>query len=98
MRTEVKDLLVLGPLPASEHATAESLARFESALGSIVRPVAQDEATELATLFGPDDCFGLVWTLLHLVESAPDLKAVLDRADASNTWVREMMERLDRAG
>ena len=98
MRTQVKGLVALGVLPADEQATAESLIRFEVALRSILPPVAQDEATELAKLFRPDDCVGLAWALLHLVKSAPNLQPVLDRADASNMWIQEMVERLDRPG
>jgi len=37
-------------------------------LKDIARPIAQDEARELAKLFVPDSCFGLAWSLLHLIE------------------------------
>ena len=40
-------------------------------LESVAKPVTDDEAAALAQLFGPGDCFGLAWTLVHLVESAP---------------------------
>src|SRR3546814_3082236 len=29
------------------------------------------EATALAGVLGPDNCFGLAWTVVHLIESAP---------------------------
>lgn len=98
MRTAVQELLALGPLPASDDASVEKLQRIEAALKGIACPVAQDEATELAKLFGPDDCFGLAWSLLHLIETVPDLRSVLEQADGTNMWISSMWERLARAG
>jgi hypothetical protein len=45
------------------------------------------------TLFGPDDCFGLGWTLLHLIETAPGwpIKAVLDGSQGE--WIDRLRER-----
>lgn len=97
MRTAIKELLALGPLPASDRASVGQLQRFEAALEAITRPLAQDEATELAKLFGPDDCFGLAWSLLHLIETAPDLSSVLTQADETNYWIRFIWERLARS-
>lgn len=44
---------------------------FEDLLGKIKSPLTDEEACALVGTFGPDDCFGLAWTLLHLIESAP---------------------------
>jgi hypothetical protein len=71
MRDSVKSFLSLGALP-SEAAAVEVIKRHEDALLAIPRPVSLAEANALAEMFGPDDCFGLSWTLVHLIESVPD--------------------------
>src|SRR3546814_11718723 len=38
---------------------------------SIAPPLTLAEATALAGVLGPDNCFGLAWTVVHLIESAP---------------------------
>ncbi|MEU0382903.1 hypothetical protein [Streptomyces chartreusis] len=49
----------------------EVISETQRLLERIPKPVTDDEAQALATLFGPDNCFGLAWTLLHLIETAP---------------------------
>jgi hypothetical protein len=44
---------------------------FKSQLSKVQIPVTDKEACAMVRLFGPDDCFGLAWTLLHLIETAP---------------------------
>ncbi|MYY81512.1 hypothetical protein GT044_09620 [Streptomyces sp. SID335] len=66
MQTFVAD----GPLPDWD-ATEEEIDRRERRLAAISHPVTHEEAAALATCFGPDDCYGLAWTLLHLIETAP---------------------------
>ena len=38
---------------------------------SVKPPVTDEEAEELVECFGPDDCFSLAWSLVHLVETSP---------------------------
>jgi hypothetical protein len=71
MRQAVENFLSLGPLPA-ETAPPEQIKRHQDALHAITPPVSLAEANALALMFGPDDCFGLGWTLVHLIESAPN--------------------------
>jgi hypothetical protein len=71
MRHAVHELARVGPLPSSDVATEEQLRPYQELLASLTPPVTDEEARLLATLFGPDDSFGLAWTLLHLIESAP---------------------------
>ena len=94
MRHEVRSLVSLGPLPSSQGATAEQVQVFERALASISAPVSDIEARNLVRLFGPDDCFGLAWTLLHLIESAPGwpMQDVL-RGVGGNEWAERLRER-----
>ncbi len=99
MREEIRRLVSLGPLPASANADEGGLKAYEDLLKQISPPVTDEEARALIGLFGPDDCYGLAWTLLHLIETAPDwpIKEALPRG-AQNEWVRRLRERAERGG
>lgn len=71
IRNEVRDFVALGPLPDSS-ADVEVIETHGQALEKISRPISNDEARALFVCFGPDDCFGLAWSLVHLIETAPD--------------------------
>ena len=77
VRDEVRELLKLGP-PPSEEALIRNpspfLEKYEQLLSSIEKPVTDEEAKLLTGLFGVDGCFGLGWTLLHLIETAPNCR------------------------
>jgi hypothetical protein len=66
---------------------------YQRLLASISPPLSDDEAGALATLFGPDDCFGLAWTIVHLVESAPGWPAGDNLASVENRWATVLRER-----
>ena len=96
MRDEVARLIALGPLPGSS-SDEEVIRAHEGALAEVRAPVSTEEARAMLSCFGTDDCYGLAWTLLHLVESAP--VSPLERApDAgSNEWLFRLWHRLGRA-
>jgi hypothetical protein len=71
VRTAVRNVVALGRLPAENSATVDRVRQFERALRSIEPPLTDAEAEALVPLFGPDNCFGLSWTLVYLIESAP---------------------------
>ena len=71
LQESVSLLARMGPLPNSHDASPSVLKETEVLLDSIPRPVSNDDARILVTLFGPDDCNGLAWSLLHLIETAP---------------------------
>lgn len=80
-------------------AASEDLARLEkyqSLLEGIQPPVTNREAEELLKLFGPDECFGLAWTVLHLIESAPGWPFGDEATQSENSWVRLLRERASR--
>ncbi|MEV6924334.1 hypothetical protein AB0M46_07485 [Dactylosporangium sp. NPDC051485] len=92
IRAEVREFLRLGPLPSEEDGddsdeAIEVIEAVERALHAIAKPVTQEEAEALIEAFGPDTCFGLAWTLLHLVESAPVPVVTAEPPDGSNDWV-----------
>jgi hypothetical protein len=63
IRPEVRRLLAMGPLPdgATAAESRAGLERRQRLLATIEQPLSAEEAEALATLFGPDDCFGLAW-------------------------------------
>ena len=75
MREEIKELAKMGPLPSFKIAMQpdqfERLEQYSLLIASIRKPVTDEEARVLASLFGRDDCFGLEKPLIHIVESAP---------------------------
>ena len=82
MRPEVIRLVELGPLPTEDDERPEDeivalLSEYERNLDALERPVTDEEAMALLKVFHPsgDSCFGLAWTLLHSIETAPNWPA-----------------------
>ena len=99
VRDEVKRLLELGPPPSEEElirSPSSFLEQYEHLLRSIQKPVTDEEARLLAGMFGVDGCFGLGWTLLHLIETAPNWPEAGDLGNSSNEWVQLLKERAAR--
>ena len=46
-------------------------------------------------MFGPDDCFGAAWTLLHLIETAPNWPQE-PLEDNGNEWLQMLNRRAER--
>jgi hypothetical protein len=86
LRKEVLELARLGILP-NNRAGEALVSKYEILLASITPPITNDEARVLVKLFGTDDGFGLAWTLLHLVESAPDWP-IKECLEGENKWVK----------
>jgi hypothetical protein len=89
----------MGPFPDSASAAYEQerLEEYHRRLESIAKPVSDDEAEALLGLFGPDDCFGLAWTLVHLVESAPGWPLVDRIPESGSPWLQVLRERAGRS-
>jgi hypothetical protein len=97
-RAAIRELAEMGPLPGNDVA-AEDVLRLENyqrLLESIEKPVTDEEARVLVRLFGPDDCFGLAWALVHLVESAPGWPLLDEVPEAENEWLHLLRERSER--
>jgi hypothetical protein len=95
MRKEVIELEKLGPLPSSDRAAVETVKNYQDLIVSLKKPITDAEARALVKIFGPDDCFGLAETLLHLVESAPGwpLEDCLKNSD--NEWIQRLNLRIE---
>ena len=92
IRDEVKQFVGLGPLPDSS-ADEVAIQTYEDALATITAPVSNEEARALLGCFGSDDCFGLAWTLLHLLETAPNHPLDAKPPGGANPWLTTLWER-----
>jgi len=88
----------MGPLPAEQSASVEELQERERLLKSIHKPVMDAEARELVKIFGPDDCYGLAWAMLHLIESAPSWPLADILRPPLNQWTGTLRTRAVNAG
>jgi hypothetical protein len=96
VRSEVLRFAQLGPLPPeSDDAEAgdEAFGELERSRRAVRWPVSDDEARLLAQGFGVDECFGLAWTLLQLVETAPTPVPAAEPPATANEWLRLLWRR-----
>src|SRR5262245_39260975 len=88
MRVEVVQLAKMGTFPKST-TDIDAIELWQETLETIKPPLSDEEAAVLVGLFpeNDDDCFGLAWTLIHLIETAPNwpLKSCLETQD--NPWI-----------
>ena len=98
MRSEITRLILLGPLPSESEASVEHLRQVEALLLSVTKPLSNEEARALVRLFGPDGCFGLAWSVLHLIESAPNWPLADCLVNCGNEWVASLRDRAVRGG
>lgn len=89
-------LIQLGQMPDEKQDIADGVVEeYEEILHSISRPVSQDEAEGLVMLFPPNGCFGLDWTLLHLIETTPKwpIMSIIEKCP-SVEWKQRMLDRV----
>jgi hypothetical protein len=88
MRPEVSYLVNKGPLPSSS-ASIQQIKEWQEALERITAPLSDDEAEALTALFPAkeDECYGLAWVLVHLVETAPHWPLEHCLKDRDNPWI-----------
>jgi hypothetical protein len=104
MRQVIVDPVALGPLPSERSADKDRpfadpvvIERYATLLRSVQTPVTDEEATALVGLFGPDDCFGLAWTVMHFVETAPGWPIEECLQNTDNEWVGHLKQRIENA-
>jgi len=99
VRKEVGELLKIGPLPCEEESIRNPsplLEKYQHLLSSIEKPITDEEAESLTAIFGVDGCFGLGWTLLHLIETAPNGPIEKSLRNVGNEWIRMLRDRAER--
>lgn len=93
MRPEVQTFVAAGPLPDWD-ADEEEIDRRVRQLEAISAPVTAAEAQALAACFGPDDCYGVAWSLLHLIETSPGpVPLVTPPGPDADDWHRTLWNR-----
>jgi len=95
-RPEVSNLVSKGPLPDSR-AGVQRIKEWQEAFETIVQPITDEEAIALTRLFPgtEDDCYGIAWSLVHLVETAPHWPLKESLQDTSKPWIKLLLQRLD---
>ncbi|MGE4240196.1 hypothetical protein [Ramlibacter sp.] len=93
MQAAIQRLVELGPLPDAQSAKLASIQAFEQQLAQVQTPISDEEARALVSLFGPDDCFGLAWTMLHLIESAASWPIQDLLENSAGEWIARLRER-----
>ncbi|AKF10490.1 hypothetical protein DB32_007639 [Sandaracinus amylolyticus] len=79
-------------MPAEPDATDAELRRWQDTIQRIPEPVSLQEARALSASFGPDDCFGLAWALLHKIETC-GMQVVVDEPEPSDEWRHRLWRR-----
>ena len=99
IRQSITDFLATGQLPDEHDSTDDEIKRADDLLNQIEKekPVTDEEAAALVTVFGADTCFGLAWTLLHIIETAPGVGADEYLAHSDNFWVQMLRNRREFA-
>ncbi|MCX4581903.1 hypothetical protein [Streptomyces sp. NBC_01481] len=92
MRLEVQAFVEDGPLPDWD-ASEEEIDRRVAQLHAISKPVTAEEARALVDCFGPDDCFGVAWTLMHLIETGPNPVLTTQPVENANEWHHRLFDR-----
>lgn len=91
IRNEVANFLSLGPLPTASLDT-EEVKKFQNALEQIQPPLTDEEAFALLGSFGEDDCYGLAWTLVHLIETSPTPYPEEEPEEGDNFWLHALYQ------
>lgn len=97
MRPKVQTFVADGPLPEWD-ASEEEIERRVEQLEAIPKPVTGEEACALVACFGPDDCYGVAWTLLHLIETGSAPVLTTDPGPHSNEWHQRLYNRAVNGG
>ena len=85
----------------SDRASIETVEWAGELIDSFERPAQNDEAVALLELLSRSDessCFGLNWTILHFIETAPGWPIWPALKDAKGEWAESLKVGLRNAG
>lgn len=90
VRAEIAELEQLGPLPSEDEAEVAQLARIEALYRAVATPIVE--------LLGPDGCYGLASSFMHLIETASGWPLKDCLAQLNSDWKIELRNRALRGG
>ena len=84
-------------MPPEASAPEGIVQPYHDALASLADPATDAEAIALLPVLphGEDSLFGLAWSVLHFIETAPSWP-IRDALDDRSWWVTFLRERADR--
>lgn len=91
-----RNLKVRAPLPSEDEVNVVQLERIDKLCRAITRPMTDDEARVLIELFGPDGCYGIASSFMHLIETAPGWPLRECQEEQNNEWKIELRNRVLR--
>jgi hypothetical protein len=96
VRAVIARLGLLGPLPEEDADIADGvLERYDDLLRRLVEPLHATDAEVVAGLFPQSACFGMEWTLVHLLENSEGWPSTALQAVNSARWSEVLSTRLD---
>lgn len=101
MRDCVKCLVEVPNLILSDDTSVETVEWAEEQIALFETPAQDDEAIALLKLLARADetsCFGLNWTILHFIETAPGWPIWPALRDAQGEWADRLKVGLRNAG
>lgn len=95
VRQSINELSKLGRFPAdNEEISNEKMSEYVSLIRGIKPPVTNEESIILCGLLGEDDFYGAAWTVLHLLETAPQWPIEEGIQEASPSWQEILRQRV----
>jgi len=95
MRSEIEQLSKIGTLPSEGSAPIALLEKIQTSIQAIKPPITNEEARILVSLFGREDsCYGLAWSLVHLIESTPGWPIAECISNPQNEWTSLLRDRV----
>lgn len=100
MRDAIRQLVEQPRLILSDSASIETVEWADGLIELFERPAQDDEAVALLDLLSRSDdtCFGLNWTILHFIETAPGWPIWAALQDVQGEWAATLRQRLQNAG
>ncbi len=92
MRPEVHALVAMGEMP-DEDASEDDIEQWGKQFDLIARPLTNEEASALAQSFSSDMAYGMGWSLLHLLETAPGWRQIASDINDPE-WRDEAVQRI----
>jgi len=92
----IKELVSLGRFPSAGNADTASVSKAEKLIERIETPTTVDEAQAMVSLLGPDDFFGLAWSLIFKLEITKGWAIENIPGNTSETWLPVLKRRLEK--